>query len=112
MSTPLDTLEKLPVVTQHFTASKGNGSSTLTAESGVQPFSLSVTNKHEWLASERDAPPHCEHDELPASREKEWFIPDSPQHIALRRIVLDKWFLQTIKYYVNVRLVCHNGNLH
>ncbi|KAI0243159.1 hypothetical protein LSAT2_002718 [Lamellibrachia satsuma] len=66
-----------------------------------------VTNSHAWLTSEGDAPAHCEHEPLTAT-DKRWFVPDSPAHVTLRCVVLNKRFMNTLKYYVNFR---HTGAL-
>ncbi|KAI0217261.1 hypothetical protein LSAT2_030882 [Lamellibrachia satsuma] len=41
-------------------------------------------------------------------QQTEWFVTDSPAHVALRRVVLNKRFMNTLKYYVNFR---HTGAL-
>jgi hypothetical protein len=38
-----------------------------------------------------------------AERQKEWLDGDSPAHVALRHIVLDKRLLNNIQYYLNFR---------
>lgn len=61
-----------------------------------------VVNVHEWVLP-YSSTNRCEHGPLTSEREKGWLERDSPAHVALRHIVLDKRLLNNIPYYLNFR---------
>nr|XP_022344857.1 uncharacterized protein LOC111137607 isoform X2 [Crassostrea virginica] len=61
-----------------------------------------VVNVHEWILS-YSSTNKCDHGPLTSEREKGWLERDSPAHVALRHIVLDKRLLNNIPYYLNFR---------
>ena len=62
-------------------------------------------NEHRWVLADGKGDGQCGHS-VPseAERQKPWLTKDSPARDALREIVLNKRFLNTIPYYVNFRL--------
>ncbi len=69
-----------------------------------------VTDSHEWFNGQGDAPPYCEHGEM--DKQRPWLEKDSAPHCALRKVMFDKRFLNTVQYYVNFRWVAHSVNLY
>ena len=64
-----------------------------------------VITEHEWLPPSSDASYSCKHGPLSSDQDKGWLERDSDQHVALRKIILDKRFLNKIPYYLNFRYV-------
>jgi hypothetical protein len=64
-----------------------------------------VINEHKWLLPSSDGSYSCKHGPLSSDRDKGWLERDSDQHVALRKIILDKRFLNKIPYYLNFRYV-------
>ncbi|XP_052715271.1 uncharacterized protein LOC128188330 [Crassostrea angulata] len=63
-----------------------------------------VTDEHEWILSYSDNGINaCQHGPLTEERTKGWLKKDSPAHIALRHVVMDKRRLNQIHYYLNCR---------
>lgn len=61
-----------------------------------------VVNVHSWILPYSSSN-KCEHGPLTSAREKGWLEKDSPAHVSLRSIVLDKRLLNNIPYYLNCR---------
>ena len=64
-----------------------------------------VIDEHEWLLPSSDDSYACKHWPLSSNRDKGWLERDSDQHVALRKFILDKRFLNKIPYYLNFRYV-------
>ena len=64
-----------------------------------------VIDEHEWLLPSSDGSYACKYWPLSSDRDKGWLERDSDQHVALRKIILDKRFLNKIPYYLNFRYV-------
>ncbi|KAL3874220.1 hypothetical protein ACJMK2_037265 [Sinanodonta woodiana] len=64
-----------------------------------------VVDKHEWLCPQDSAGKivRCQHGPLDSNREKGWLKPNSPAHVALRKLVLDKRFLNQTHHYLTFR---------
>ena len=63
-----------------------------------------VVNEHEWfLPYSEMGMCTCVHDPLSDTRDKAWMTKGSAAHEALRKIILDKRFLNNIHYYLNFR---------
>ena len=62
-----------------------------------------VVDSHEWLLVDEGGCAKCGHGDLPADRDKPWLERDSPAHIKLREVILDKRLLNTFDHYVNFR---------
>lgn len=63
-----------------------------------------VTDEHEWILSYSDNGINaCQHGPLTEERTKGWLKKNSPAHIALRHVVMDKRRLNQIHYYLNCR---------
>lgn len=61
-----------------------------------------VTDEHEWILSYSDNGINaCQHGPLTEERTEGWLKKDSPAHIALRHVVMDKRRLNQIHYYLN-----------
>ena len=66
-----------------------------------------VQNVHELaLSYSKMGPSACSHGELTDDRDKAWIENESPAHSARTKIVLDKWFLNKIHYYLHFRYRC------
>lgn len=63
-----------------------------------------VVNVHSWILPYSSSN-KCEHGPLTSAREKGWLEKDSPAHVSLRSIVLDKRLLNNIPYYLNCRFI-------
>ena len=62
-----------------------------------------VVNEHDWVLEEGNNGGECDHAPLNEDeRNKPWLKKDSPPHKALTKIILDKRFLNTIPYYINI----------
>ena len=67
----------------------------------------SCQNAHEWaLSYSKMGPSACSHGELTDDRENAWIENGRPAHSARTKIVLDKWFLNNIHYYLHFRCKC------
>lgn len=65
-----------------------------------------IVDEHEWVISEGINECKCEHEPLQEEeRNKPWLSKDLSSHKALRKIVLDKRFLNKLDYYKNFRCV-------
>lgn len=65
-----------------------------------------VVGEHEWLLPYSEGGvPACSHGPLTGEDrgEKEYLVKGSQAHEALRKVVLDKGFLNKIHYYLNFR---------
>ena len=63
-----------------------------------------VVNEHDWVLEEGNNGGECDHAPLNEDEQnKPWLKEDSLPHKALTKIILDKWFLNTIPYYINFR---------
>ena len=64
-----------------------------------------VVNEHEWIVEEGDNKAKCDHDPISEEeqREKPWLRKGSAAHKALAKIVMDKRFLNTFRYYTHFR---------
>lgn len=63
-----------------------------------------VVNQHEWVLGDGYGPGVCEHGHLPSEeRDKDWLKRGGNEHERLRRVVLDKRFLNNIGRYVDFR---------
>lgn len=67
-----------------------------------------VANEHEWIVEEGGNKAKCDHDPIPdeEQREKLWLKKGSTPHKALAKIVMDKRFLNTFRYYTHFRYLC------
>lgn len=63
-----------------------------------------TVNVHSWVLSYSNIN-ECNHGPLTEERTKGWLEKDSPAHVALREIVLDKRLQNNVTYYLNCRLV-------
>ena len=66
-----------------------------------------VANEHEWVLEEGENGAKCDHDPLQTDedRDKPWLKKGSSAHKALAKIILDKRFLNTFKYYTHFRYI-------
>ena len=62
-----------------------------------------VINEHEWLLLSSDGSLSCKHGPLSSDRDKGMLERDSDPHVASRKIILEKRFLNKIHYYLNFR---------
>lgn len=69
-----------------------------------------VVNEHEWfLPYSEMGISACAHDPLSdTTGDKVWMTKGSPAHEALRKVILDKRFLNNIHYYLNFRYELKN----
>nr|XP_034315406.1 LOW QUALITY PROTEIN: uncharacterized protein LOC105340464 [Crassostrea gigas] len=73
-----------------------------------------VVDEHEWFLPYSDGGiSACAHDPLSdPTGDKVWITKGSPAHEALRKIVLDKRFLNNIHYYLNFRSTAELESFH
>ena len=65
-----------------------------------------IVNEHVWVLAEGKADGKCHHEPLNSEeRDKPWLKKNSQAHTALRKILLDKRRLNTLRYYTNFRFV-------
>ena len=65
-----------------------------------------VVDEHVWALYGGETGGRCAHEQLDEEeRKKPWLKKNSPAHDALRKIIMDKRLLNTLKYYTNFRLV-------
>ena len=64
-----------------------------------------VINENEKLLPNSDRSYSCKHGPLSRDRDKGWLERDSDQHVVLRKIILDKRFLNKIPIYLNFSYV-------
>ena len=64
-----------------------------------------VINEHEWLLLSSDGSFSCKHGPLSSDRDKGMLERDSDPHVASRKIISEKRFLNKIHYYLNFRYV-------
>lgn len=63
-----------------------------------------VVNEHEWVLPYCSPGSfQCDHGPLEDDGDKEWLVKDGPAHTALRKIIMDKRFMNKIHYYLNFR---------
>ena len=64
-----------------------------------------VVDEHEWIVEEGANRAKCDHEPIAndEQREKPWLKKGSAPHKALTKIVMDKRFLNTFKYYTHFR---------
>lgn len=63
-----------------------------------------VANEHDWIIEEGNNGAKCDHGPLQdEERDKPWLKKGSPPHKALAKIVFDKRFLNTFRYYTHFR---------
>jgi peptidyl-tRNA hydrolase len=69
-----------------------------------------VVNEHKWVLVEGKANGQCAHEELdgkerekPSQKINLNLVKNSPNHEALRKVILKKQFLNTLPYYTNFR---------
>ncbi|XP_070548070.1 uncharacterized protein [Ptychodera flava] len=64
-----------------------------------------VTDEHAWALPYGQGNNRCDHGPLSAERVqgREWLKKGDPAHVALRKVVLDKRFLNKVHYYLNFR---------
>ena len=65
-----------------------------------------VVDEHVWALYGGKTDGRCAHEQLDEEeRKKPWLKKNSPAHYALRKIIMDKCLLNTLKYYTNFRFV-------
>ncbi|XP_070532827.1 uncharacterized protein [Ptychodera flava] len=64
-----------------------------------------VVNEHTWILPYGQGMNKCDHGPLceETVAEREWLNKNDPAHVALRKIVLDKAFLNKVPYFLNFR---------
>ena len=65
-----------------------------------------TVNHHQWTLGDGVGPAECDHGPLPPNeeRDKPWLVPNSPAHVALRKVLLDKtWLNNAAAHYSNFR---------
>ena len=62
-----------------------------------------MVNEHNWILAEGRGNGKCAHGVLEDDRQKPLLVKNSPAHYSLRKVLLNKRFLNTLPYFVNFR---------
>ncbi|KAK7116825.1 hypothetical protein V1264_002438 [Littorina saxatilis] len=71
-----------------------------------------VVNQHSWLLSYDQGPGECSHGALMEEHHRPWLQKGSPAFKALRDIVMSKYLLRNIPYYINFRTTSELENFN
>ena len=71
-----------------------------------------MVNEHNWILAEGRGNGKCAHGVLEDDRQKPLLVKNSPAHYSLRKVLLNKIFLNKLPYFLLFicRLTCKCGN--